>query len=195
MKKVGVFFLCIGVTTFLYAKEKRARSAAEFNRLLSAAPYSLVVFYDRSKNAMRDDDAKNNTKDMEIMIRSLSKNPLYKGADLQFVRVDVSRRDLSNLLQTYAVTTLPTFMVFVGRQPYEDRVTGFAYRSQVNTLITSSLQEKMAIYMKEKERQRQRELERARIRAYNRAYLWGWGPYWYTGYYPYWRGPYYRFYW
>ncbi len=192
-KQSGILLLIFCAFFSTYTKDKRARSADAFYRLLSSAPYSLVVFYDRSKSAMRNDVTKEDIKDLEVMLRSLSKNPLYKGADLQIVRVDIGRRDLGKVAQEYAIETLPTYMIFLGREPIGNKLTGFAYRSKVNALIDQNLKEKMNVRLKEKEKERKRELEAARIRAYNRAYYWG--PYWYGGYYPYWRGPYFRSYW
>ena len=193
MKQQGkALLLIISIVAYAQGKERRARSLESFNKLISAAPYSLAIFYNRDKTAMRNDATKSAINDMEIMLRSLSKNPRYKAADLQIIRVDIARRDLDETVQRYNLSTLPAFMTFIGREPTDQRISGFAYRSQVKALIKRTLKQKMDIYLHEKQKQRNRQLKIARIRAYNRAYLWGsYWPYWYSGYYPYWQGPYY----
>ncbi len=180
MKKVALLML-IGLVCIpsLNAKYKKARSVDSFYGLLARAPYAVALFYDKSKDNMRDEAIRRSIKDLEIMFRSLSKNPAYKEADLQFIRVDVARRDLSSLAEQYRIRYYPTAMTFVGRELVGQPIAGKLYREQLQSLINQNLGQKMQAVMKEKQKQRQRELQRARIRAYQWA---AWGPYWYGGY-------------
>lgn len=190
MKKfISIFFVCLFCISAMSAKDKKVRSVDSFYRLLARAPYSVALFYNRSKENMRDEEKRRSMKDLEIMFRALSKNPDYKESDLQFVRVDVARRDLNSLAAQYRITYYPTAMLFVGREPVAQPITGKLYREQLQDYIEQHLKQKMQVVIKEKQKQRQRELERARIRAYQWA---AWGPYWYGpygyyGYRPYWR--------
>ena len=185
-----IYIFCLFCVASLSAKDRRARSADSFYTLLSKAPYSIAMFYDKSKDNMRNEEIREQIKAIETMFRSLSKDPNYKEANLQFVRVDVARRNLDSVAQQYAITKFPTFMTFLGREPIAgQRVQGYAYRTRIQSLIDRSLKREMQQTLKEKEAQRKRELERARIRAYQRASWWPYysGPYWYGGGYPYWR--------
>ncbi len=171
----------------LGAKDRKVRSADSFDSMLARAPYSVVLFYDNSRENKRDPEMRGVIKGLESMFRSLSKDPEYKEADLQFLRVDVARRNLSELAQRYRVQTFPSAVLFLGREVTGSRLTGKVYRDQLQSLINRTFKAQMQSVLKEKEQQRKRQLERARIRAYSRAY-WG-GPYgWgYGGYgYPYW---------
>jgi hypothetical protein len=188
MKKLLVMMLLMGIVGICRAKDVRVTSSERLYRLLAQSPYSLVVFYDRSKDAMKDPATKQNILDLETMMQSLSKSPFYKDTDLQFIRVDISRQDVVDAVKNFSIQIVPTFMVFLGREPLTERLTGFAYRPQVMNFIDQNLKNEITQYMKKKEEQRKRELQMAQIRAYNQLYLWG--PYWYTGYYPYWYGPY-----
>ncbi len=185
--------LCLAVVPSIDARYKRARSADSFYRLLARAPYSVVLFYNISRENRRDKGMRRSMKDLEIMFRSLSKNPDYKEAELQFLRVDVARRDLMSVANRYSIQRYPTAMLFVGRESIGQRLSGKVYREQLQALINHNLRKRMQEVIKEKQKQRQRTLERARIRAYQWA---AWGPYWSS---PYWYGPYgyggYRPYW
>lgn len=198
MKKIvmlGLFFMALPTI----AKDIRVRSADDFFAKLSSAPYTVAVFYNRDKEVAKDKQTLRSIKDLEIQIKSLSQNPFYKGADLQFMRVDLDRKDLASVAQQFGIEALPTYLLFVGREMVGNPLVGFAYRSKVQKFIDQNLLDNMNIYMKEKQQQRARELERAKIQAYRNAYLWGpyWNPYWSYGYAPYWGfgyRPYYRWY-
>lgn len=163
-------------------KDKRVSSADAFESTLAKAPYSVVLFYDNSRENRKDPEMRGIIKGLESMMRSLSRDPEYREADLQFLRVDISRRHLDELAQRYGVKTFPTVMTFLGREATGSRLTSNVYRDPVRSLINQTLKTQMNQVLKEKAQQRKRELERARIRAYNYA---SWGPYWGWGY-PYW---------
>lgn len=198
MKKILIALLTVFMLPVI-AKDIRVRSKDDFFAKLSSAPYTLAIFYDRDREIMKDKEIVRSIKDLEIQTKSLSQNPFYKGADLQFMRVDLDRKELESVAQQFNITTLPTYLLFVGRELVGKPLVGFAYRSQVQKFIDQNLLDNMNSYMKEKQQQRARDLERAKIRAYNNAYLWGpyWNPYWSYGYAPYWGfgyRPYYRWY-
>jgi hypothetical protein len=192
MKKLASIGVMLSSCFAFANKDKKASSSKKLYQLLAQAPYSLVVFYDRGKEALKDATIKQNILDLETMLIMLSKSPFYEGADLQIIRVDTSQKDMADAIEEFAIDVVPTFMIFLGRQPKNERLTGFAYRPAVMAFIDQNLKEEMNRYMQKKEEQWQRELEIARIGAYNRAYLWGpyWNAYWYGGYFPYWYGPY-----
>jgi hypothetical protein len=170
------------------AKDRPVRSADSFDSMLARAPYSVVFFYDKSRETRKDPATRGAIKGLETMIRSLSKDPGYQEADLQFLRVDIARRNLSELAQRYRVQTFPTAILFLGREATGSRLVGKLYRDQLRALINRTFKTQMQSILKEKEEKRKRDLERARIRAYNAA---SWGPYWGwgSGYgYPYWGG-------
>ncbi len=194
MKKWGVslIFIFIAFSTAV-ARDIKVVSTDKLYRLLAAAPYSLVLFYNRDKSAIRDETIRQNISDTEIMLRSLSRSPLYDGADLQIILADVSRGNLAQALEEYKVTTIPTFMTFIGRAPAGDQLSGFADREPLTEFIDKNLKEQINKHMQEKAAKRERDLETARIDAYNRNYWLGspyWDSFWYGGYYPYWFGPY-----
>jgi len=168
------------------ARDRRVRSVDSFDSMLAKAPYSVVLFYDNSREVRKTPEMRGVIKGLKSMMRSLSKDPNYKEANLQFLQVDVARRNLNELAQRYHVQTYPTAILFLGREATGSRLTGKVYRDQLRALINRTFKSQMQSILKEKAQQRKRELERARIRAYNRAY---WGPYWGWGYgwgYPYW---------
>lgn len=188
IKKVALcVFLAVGS---MHAKDKRVKSADAFDLMLARAPYSVVLFYDRSRDNMRDPETRNMITSLESMFRSLSKTPDYEEAELQFLRVDVSRRDMDTVSERFGVKSYPTVLLFLDRQPLVQRLSGTVYREQLQQLIEENLKEKMNEIKQGKQEQRKRALERARIRAYQ----WG-GPFWYGGYYPYWHSGYYPYWW
>ncbi len=189
MRRTMIVLLLGIAMPMMHAKDRRVRSVGSFDSMLARAPYSVVLFYDKSRENMRDPDMKGVIKGLETMMRSLSKDPNYKEADLQFLRVDVARRNMDELATRYRVTMYPTALLFFGREAVGSRLTGKVYREQLEALINQNFGTKMKEIMKEKAAQRKRELERARIRAYQWS---AWGPYWYGPYgyggsYPYWR--------
>ncbi len=177
---------------FAFGRERLVRASSDdsFRKTLARSPYAVVVFYDKSRENMRDPQIKNKISDLEDMFTSLSKNPDYVEAELVFIRVDVARSGLMSVAQSYGIRTFPAFRLFVGDQMIRGvGINAYAYRAQVQSLINTHLQSYMQNVMQEKQRKRERDLERAKIQAYERAAYWG--PYWNGyGYYPYWAGPY-----
>lgn len=194
MKKWSIA-LVLTVITYSYgtAKNITVTTTDKLYRLLAAAPYALVMFYNRDKTMMQNKNNRQAIVDTEIMLKALRQSPFYQGADLHIILADVSRGDLTQALKDYNVTDLPTFITVVGKQQVGDQLMGFADRAPLMTFINENLKQQMQVRMKEKEAQRERDLEIARIDAYKRNYWLGspyWDSYWYGGYYPYWFGPY-----
>lgn len=185
--KTGRRTVVLGISVLMInamcAKDKAVRSADSFDTVLARAPYSVVLFYDNSRENRRDPAMRGEIKGLETMFRELSRDPSYKEAELQFVRVDVARHGLAEVAQRYQLRTFPAAMLFLGGKATGAQLMGKIYRDELSTLIDRTFKSQMESVLKEKEQQRRRELERARIRAYNAAY---WGPYWGWGYgYPY----------
>lgn len=196
MRGAWLLLVClVGISCLLSARNKlvRVSSRDSFYNTLARSLYSVVMFYDKSKDVMRDPELKRKTNDLEEMFASLSKNPDYVEAELMFMRVDVSRKDLAEIAYSLGVKDFPSFRLFLGGQMIKGvGIQGFTYRNNVQMLIDDHLADRMKQVMREKERKRERELEKAKISAYQNATWWGpWGPYaspyWY---YPYWSGPY-----
>lgn len=179
----------IAVSFAIHTKDKKATSYGSFYDQLARSPYAIALFYDKSKENMRDPRIKEDIKELGLMFHSISEDPEYKDADLLFIQVDVSRADLSSLVRNLRINQLPAVQLFVGREAVNGAtIQGSIAREQVHNLIDKYLRKKIDEYLKDKDAARARELERAKIRAYNNAY---WGPYWYGGYgYPYWGGYY-----
>ncbi len=194
MKVLRIIAFCIFLTGgSLGAKEVKVTSTDKLYRLLAAAPYSLLMFYRRDKQAMRDPVTRQNITDTEIMLKSLSRSPFYKGTGIQIIMADVSQGGLTQAMEDYGITTLPTFITVVGREKVGEPLSGFAYRAAIMTFINTHLKNQMESYQQARAAEREREFEQARIDAYNRNYWLGspyWDSYWYGGYYPYWYGPY-----
>ncbi len=194
VKKILYILLCVAP---LCAKDVRVRSSSALQKKLSSAPYSIVLFYDKSRDAMRDKTAKQKLIDIETMFRSLSNDDYYKDAQLQFIRADVARKGLVSSSRDYNLIRLPAFVIFLGRQ-LTDKLYGYAFRQTVEKFIAQNLKIKMDKAIKQADEQRKKNLEQAKINNLNRPYWYG--PYGYGGFYPYWwygpGWPYYRgFYW
>ncbi len=178
-----MLFLLIPVTS-LCAKDIRVRSSDALRKKLSQSPYTVVLFYDKSRENMQDKKIKQKVVDMESMFRSLSKDDYYKDANLQFIRAEVNRKGLQSVPRMYSLSQFPVFAIFLGRE-LKARLYGYVFRDTVENFIERNLKNKIEEVIKQANELRKKRLEEAKIRAYNRPYWYG--PYWYGGYYPYWR--------
>jgi len=188
MKKAFMLALSLSALFSLNARVQTVRSTAQLLQRLSAAPYSVAVFYRKDKSVARNPHERQQITDMQIMMRSISDDPLYKNADLQVLLVDVARSSLLAALPLFHIRTLPTTIVFIGRQPVTERLAGFVDRAQLTQTINQSLDKLMKERMKQKEYQLKQDVEKAKIRSFDQAYMWGsyWAPYWNWGYAPFW---------
>ncbi len=189
------FALCVSAVC---AKDIRVRSSEALRKKLTQAPYSLVLFYDDSREMKKDKNARDAIDNMEAMFRSLSKDAPYKDAQLQFIRAQVNREGLHSVLRRYELKQLPAFVIFLGREK-QAVAYGNLYRDDVEQFIEMNLKNKMKEVIKQADELRKKRLEEAKIRAYNRPYIYGpygYGPWLYPyGWYgygrPYWYGGYY----
>ncbi len=182
------------------ARVRRIKSLNEMMTRLATAPYSVILFLDKNKESMRDQNLKQRINDTETMFRSISENPTYKDAGLQFMSVDIARDNLVSVARKYSIAGFPAVLAFSGMQSVGNNaiIQGAIYRDNVETYINTHLGLKIKEILKEKDEARQRELERAQIRAAYWPYMYA--PYWYYGYNPYWGfgypyGPWGGFYW
>ncbi|HLE76562.1 MAG TPA: hypothetical protein VI521_02180 [Candidatus Babeliales bacterium] len=175
-------FLSLGT---LYAKDIRVRSADALRKKLAQAPYSLVLFYDNSRELKkRDAAARESIDDMEILFRSLSNDAHYKDAQLQFVRAETNRNELQSAIKSYDLSQLPAWVIFLDRQK-QAVAYGNLFRDDVEQFIAMNLKNKMKETIKQADELRKKRLEEAKIQAYSRPYWYG--PYWAGGgLYPYW---------
>ncbi len=203
-----LFWVGLVMSVGLSAKEKAVRSFESLQKYLTKAPYSVVMFYNKNKANLKNPKVKQQIKDIETMFQAVSKDPIYKDADLQFLTADLNRDKLRMATSQYSLNILPKFMLFLGRQPLNTPLasglsSGYLYRTQLEALINSYLDKHMEKYLNEKAQARKVELEKAKIRAYNRAAYGPWYgsfygpygyPYWWYGH-PYGLRPYWGFYW
>lgn len=192
-KLLLAMFFCVSVG--VQAKVRSVRSLDDFMKRVSRAEYSVALFVDKSKENMRNDEKKRLIKDLEIMFKSVSDDSQYKDADLQFLSVDVARKNAIQIAQNYAITAFPATIVLLGRQAVAGALRqGNIYRDQLQQLIDTHLSTQMSEVMKRKAEAQKRALERAKVRALTYP-NWGYGGYW--GGYPYWGwgGGYYGGYW
>ncbi len=191
-----LFLLISFAATSLCAKDIRVRSSEALRKKLSQSPYTVVLFYDKSRENMRDQKIKQKIIDMESMFRSLSKDDFYKDSKLQFIRAEVNRKGLQSVQRRYSLSRIPAFAIFLGRE-LKARLYGYVFRDTVENFIERNIKSKMEETIKQADVLRKKRLEEARIRALNTP--WWYGPYWYGGYRPYWwygyGRPYYGMYW
>ncbi len=177
-------------------KEIKISSQARFNKAIAKYRLAVVMFYQRDKQLRHDKSLRQQITDLEVMFRSLSKAPTYMSADVQFLRVNIGKKDLEQVAQDYGVKDMPAFLLFNGGLPARDQqkniavLPGFVSRTQLQAFIEKHLQETIDEVMEEKAEARKRRLERARIRYYERPYYYHY-PYYWGGYWPYWHGYYY----
>jgi|SRR5579872_6554658 hypothetical protein len=191
----GLLIVLVTVSLMVNTKDKKAGSYNSFYDQLSRKPYTVALFYDKSRENMRDNQMREQIKTLSIMFASVSEDPEYKDADLFFLTADIAHGDLLRVAQGLHIGQFPAIQLFVGRTALPGAmIHGVITREDIHNLINKYLRTRIDAYLKDKDAARERELERAKIRAYNRAY---WGPYWYGYYgYPYggWYGPGYGFY-
>ena len=190
-----VIVLAVGVRHVALCKEFRVRSVSKFDKLVSKYRYAVVMLYRSDKETKRDSELRQKIKDLQVMFKSLSKVSRYKETDLQFLNVNVAKKDLSEVMQRLGIQTVPTFVLFNGGVPIRDqnkhiaKLQGSVYRNQLQEFIEKHLSEQLEDVIEAKEKERKRKLEEARIRYYEQPYY----PYGYPGYYYYY--PYgYRYY-
>ena len=196
----GWAVLILLISFSLDARVRRIKSLNEMMARLSAAPYAVVLFIDKNKEAMRDQERRQRINDLEIMLSSVSENPTYKDAGLLFMAVDIARENLMSVARKYSVGSFPSILAFSGMQPVSNTamIQGAITRDGIDSYITIHLGARIQELLKEKDAARQRELERAQIRASYWPYYYA--PYWYYGYNPYWGfgypyGPWGGYYW
>lgn len=197
MKKVSFYIITLLFVSIAQAKDIRVRSSEALRKKLTQAPYSIVLFYNDSREARKDTALRSSIVNMESMFRSLSKEGYYRDAQLQFIRAQVNREGLHSVMRRYELQKIPAFAIFLGRQK-QAVAYGNLYRDDVEQFIELNLKNKMKEIIKQANELRKKRLEEAKIRAYNRPYIYGpygYGPWLYPyGWYgfgrPYWYGGY-----
>src|SRR3990167_1498904 len=139
MKWGVIFFTMISICS-MHAKLYVVKTAPNLFLKLASAPYSVAVFYNKERNALKNPEFKQSVTDMEAMMRSLNDDPLYKNADVQFLLIDVSRVNLFSVLRKFAIKELPTFIIFIGREQVSKKITGFIERAVLTEAIKLNLE-------------------------------------------------------
>ncbi len=157
----------------MYMRSRRSRN---FYTALGRCkfPFAAAVIYDSC--AMTDTDRDG----LLRMINLVSSYSLYRQADLQFLTVDSARNHLEDLQADFAITQLPTVIIFKEGSPVYDEsgaiamLSGSLSSDQLHTFIDTYLQDDLNDRVQQKNEERQRKAEEA-------AYYWNTAPWWYGG--------------
>ncbi len=190
---LGTLLAITGARSTFGAREKKVRSEKSFYKLVSREELAVVMFYEKNKETKRDPEMRRNIKDLEYMFRSASKKPLYREARVQFLQVNIAKRKLDLLAQSFNVTQMPTFMLFKNGIPYKSdgaivQLKGTVKREQLIAFIDEHFEERIDEIMKDIVEYRKQRAQVRRYRYYSRPYY---SPYfYYRPYYNYWYYPY-----
>jgi hypothetical protein len=180
----ALLLLCIIGT--LYSKVNESSSPRLFDRYLGRAPYAVVMFYEKDREALRDNKKLSHTVQvLSDMFDGVSDRSRYKDAGLVFLKVNVSREKLLEVAQSYDVTKFPTFMLFNFGKPVSDAMlSGNIASKALESFIESYLKDHLDTIIENKEIIHERRLQDVR---YNTPYwYWGYGSPYYTN----WNGRY-----
>lgn len=192
---ISVFIiLTVTVLHSLFAKYKRISSQRTFDSTIVKNDLNVVMLYEKSKEIRKDKKIRKKVERQERTFKELSKKIRYKDAELAFVSVNVSKRDLDVLAKDLGVTTFPTFVLYNDGKSVKNAVgqvaqlTGFATRRQLQDFIEDNFSSEIDEIVAEKAEIRKRRREEARYYYpyYSPYYGSWWSPYSY--YYPYYYG-------
>ena len=183
---MSIIVLVIGtVALTLLGRVRSVSSVRNFDSTIARRELSIAMFYKRDKKMAKDRDMKQKIRRLGRMFKSLSKKMRFREGELAFIRVNIAKRDMSELAQDYGVQQTPTFMLFDGGKLLRDAVgnavslTGFVTRYELTDFIESNFSSQLDEVIEEKAKIRKRRREEAR-----------WRSYYYPYYYPYHHYPY-----
>jgi hypothetical protein len=158
---------------------RSVRTINKFSRALDTYRLIVVMFYDIN-SIHHCAVSKTLFHEQERIMRSISKDPYYRQAKVQFFKVNIGNSDGMLLRRRYGIKESPTYMIFYDGEPVENngypiRHNGFVTRTQLKNFIDQYALNIIDDIIKDEDDLRKKELELAQIRAYNA------GPYFYSG--------------
>jgi hypothetical protein len=186
----SIALICLMSGYQMQAHVRAVKSERSFDNTLDNSNFTVVMIYSDGKKHYAGIN-RDMISRLKNMFNSASQYSIdFKHADVAFVSVDISRKDLSNVADQYNIQKLPTFLLFKDGNLLEDTktkapimLTGFVTRSQLLGFIGKHLQKDIA-----REAQEWRKNHRYRRTSVS----FGFGGAGYPYYYPY--GPYYPYY-
>ncbi|MCX5925696.1 MAG: thioredoxin family protein [Candidatus Dependentiae bacterium] len=181
--------LCIRIS----AGDRHVSSDRNFNALISRAELAVVMFYEKDKKLMRHDaECKKLVARLESIFSHVSKVPKYKDARVHFLALNYAHRDLADTADNYAITQMPTYMLFEDGLPIKKgdkpvQLVGDVSYETLRDFIDEYVGDRIEEIREDRAEARRLEAERWQYSGWG----WGWG-----GYYPYyyWNYPYYGYY-
>ena len=171
IKKI-TFALCALFTCAisLNAHTIKIRSIKQFYKMIEKPrhPYIVALLYTQCGNCCND---QRSIDSLLGMVSSVSSAWLYKGADVQFLKVNVDKDCLEELQQDFQIGALPTFLLFKYGTPVNDQsgaiaqLTGFVSSDELRQFIDEYLQSDLQDRVEQKAEDRER-------RAAAAAYYW-----------------------
>jgi len=143
-----------------------------FNRLHDY-PFIVALFISLDKRDPSKD--KNNQQKNEFMYASGDR--FYTQANVQFLLIDMQRKELNSLASTFKVNQLPSIILFKDGNPLRNNnkklivLTGFSNEDTIKDFIDRNLAKDIEKYSDwldqiRKDEQRQREIDRENYRPY-----------------------------
>lgn len=193
-KKLLIKSICVciigGAFYGLWTKDLLIRSREKLFQKVGKTALAVVLFYAEDRDQAKDKEYKRQIRELEQVMRDVSGMPIYKEADLLFIRVNAAQGKTDGLHREYGIKTLPACILFKDGAPiYDTRgsvvgLYGFPAitRADLKKIIDAYCMQDIQRILQNKAIIRQRQLEEARINALY------WGPYW-MPYGPYGWGP------
>lgn len=158
---IAAFICAFMITEYVQAKARSVTTRRDFERNLSRDAMVVALFYEDQKGGgMRDKN-----KGLIGMYEDVSKYQPYDDADIIFLKVNVSRKELADLASLYGVTTIPMFLFFSKGQRLIDAqgnpimAEGFISRMDLQALIDRYYGMQIKNYVAQKEKKRNQIIE------------------------------------
>lgn len=195
MRKLYKFvsLLALGNTPSIVTKTIEAKSITRLHELLAKYDNAVLLLYKDDKQLRKNPKLQYKIYDLPIMFRATSLNSRYKEANVNFIRMNMTRI-VCDLPPEWNVTCFPTFLLFEKGEIVKDfcspaLLQGFVSRKKLDEFINQHLAHAIQKSIKEKSQARQWRLDEAIVKSYERPAC-----YYFTypgAYYPYWHGYYY----
>ena len=101
----------------LFAKHVTVKSEKRFDRALDNNKFAVVMLFEEDKQMRKDREYKNKVNELKRMFKGASKLNTYRKGDVEFVAVNVKKKNLQDVADNFGVTQLPTFLLFKNGVP------------------------------------------------------------------------------
>ncbi len=162
-KKMIMIVLCALLSgNFLHAKVRAVMTRRDFENTVSKGSMVVALFYEGEKG---NGKMRGQNRGLMNMYEDLSGYQPYDDADIIFLKINVGRKDLSDLAGLYRVTTMPTFIFFnngkrcVDNQGSVINLEGFISRADLQSFIDDRYGAQIKQYVANKENRRQQIVE------------------------------------